>query len=165
MNARIVAIGIFVLVFGSLLTYGIFGRSATVQPTAPRLITDVAYGPAYKARTELCVTPDGGVARDWQFADRWMKNQLSFDTYTVDGRVYSALHIVTNDPKLPKGHVRFRKVVVNIGDGPTLEGHSYLNTRVNGQKVKMERELLFVKFNGQLRSQARPLPACGTPRS
>ena len=66
---------------------------------------------------------------------------------------------------MPRGNVRFRKVVVNIGDGPVLEGHSYLNTRINGAKVKMERELLFVEFNGKLERQRRPLPACGTPRS
>ena len=147
------------------MAYALVGfGSASATPT-PRPVTDVEYGPDYQTRTELCVKPDGGVARDWKFADRWMKNQLSYDTYTVDGRVYNALRIVTNDPKLPRGHVRFRKVVINIGDGPTLEGHSYLNTRINGQKATIERELLFVEFNGKLEHQRRPLPLCGTPRS
>lgn len=145
--------------------YGFFGNRAAAAPTAPPAVTDIEYDVAYAARTELCVKPDGEVARDWKFADRWMKNQLSYDTYTVDGRVYNAFRIVTDDPELPAHHVRFRKVVVNIGDGPTLEGHSYLNTRVNGQKVSMERELLFVEFNGQLERQRRPLPPCGMPRS
>lgn len=147
------------------LMYTFFSGGSSSAAPVPPTVTDVKYGPAYEARTELCAKPDGEVARDWQFADRWMKNQLSYDTYTVDERVYNAFKIVTDDPKLPRGYVRFRKVVVNIGDGPTLEGHSYLNTRVNGHKVSMERELLFVEFNGRLERQRRPLPACGMPRS
>lgn len=170
MNPRLIGVGALVVVVLGIIGgvgYNTFGSNrAVAQPvSATRTVTDVPYGVASKARTELCVTPSGKVARDWKFADRWMKNQLSYDTYTVDGRVYNALHIVTDDPALPKGHVRFRKVLANIGDGPDLEGHSYLNTRVNGKKVTLERELLFVEFNGQLRPQARPLPACGTPRS
>ena len=153
-----------VLAVGLALGFGLFRGGRSVKAgTAP--VTSVGYGPAYGARTELCV--DKGVTmRNWIFTNRWMKNQLTHDTYTVGGRTYSALHIVTDDlTTLPKGSVRFRKVVVNIGTGPTLEGHSYLSTLINGNLVKMERELLFVEFNGRLERQRRPLPACGTPRS
>lgn len=149
----------------SLLAFFVNRTATSAAPAPVRLVSDVKYGVVYPARTELCVKPDGEVARDWQFADRWMKNQLSHDTYTVDERVYNALQIVNDDPTLPKSHVRFRKVVVNIGDGPTLEGHSYLRTLINGSQAKMERKLLFVEFNGRLERQRRPLPTCGTPRS
>ena len=166
MNTRNVLLGLVTFVGVGLGLYTFFGRpAATASPTSsPRLVTNVKYDVAYPARTELCVDR-GIVMRNWIFADRWMMNQLTHDTYTVDGRVYNALRIVTNRPNLPSGHVRFRKVVVNIGDGPTLEGHSYLRTLINGSQAKMERELLFVEFNGRLERQRRPLPACGTPRS
>lgn len=159
------------LVAGAIIALGLaygfgFIGSATAAVPNPPAVSDVKYGPAYRTtRTFLCVEPSGTTARDWNFFDRWVKPQLTYDTYVVDGRTYNAFRIVTDDRTLPKRHVRFRKVIVNIGDGPTLEGHSYLNTRINGQKVKMERELLFVEFNGRLEPQARPLPPCGTPRN
>ena len=96
---------------------------------------------------------------------RWMKNQLSHDEYVVDGRVFRAFRIVTNDLTLPPRNVRFRKETVNVGNGPTLEGHSYLKTFINGRFATVQRELLVVEFNGRLERQRRPLPACGTPRS
>src|SRR3989344_6948959 len=164
MNSRNAGLTIVAVLFlGLVLGFGLRGGPTKVVPTAP-VISDVGYGPAYGARTELCV--DGGATmRNWIFIDRWMKNQLTHDTYTVGGRTYRALHIVTGDSTLPRGHVRFRKVVVNIGTGPSLEGHSYLSTLLNGNPAKMEQELLFVEFNGRLERQRRPLPACGTPRS
>lgn len=167
MNPRAVGISILAALAGVVVGCMIFFGSglAKTSPVSAPLVSDVSYGLAYGARTELCVKPDGEVARNWIFTNRWMKNQLSFDTYTVDGRVYNALHIVTDDPNLPARSVRFRKVIVNIGDGPSLEGHSYLSTLINGSPAKMERELLFVEFNGRLERQRRPLPACGTPRS
>lgn len=162
---RIFAAVAAIVVVLALLVF--LNRSAASATPTPRLVSDVvADGTAVATiRTFLCVEPNGTVARDWNFVDRWVKPQLTYDTYVVDGRVYNAFRIVTDDPKLSRGSVRFRKVIVNIGDGPTLEGHSYLNTRINGAKVKMERELLFVEFNGRLERQRRPLPACGTPRS
>ena len=92
---------------------------------------------------------------------RWMKNQLSHDEYVVDGRVFRAFRIVTNDLTLPPRNVRFRKETVNVGNGPTLEGHSYLKTFINGRFATVQRELLVVEFNGRLERQRRPLPACG----
>ena len=165
MNSRTIVAIVAAMVIGVVGTILIMGGPATAQP-APRPVTDVTYGGATYpvGHTFLCTDKASGVARDWHLTDRWVKNQLSYDTYTVDGRVYNALRIVTDDKTLPKGHVRFRKVVVNVGDGPTLEGHSYLRTLINGSQTKVERELLFVEFNGWLRSQVRPLPACGTPR-
>lgn len=143
-----------------------FGGGSGKASVTPPVVSDVQYGIAYPVgHTFLCVNKAAGVARDWHLTDRWVKNQLSYDTYTVDGRVYNSLRIVTDDPTLPKRHVRFRKVVVNIGTGPTLEGHSYLSTLIDGHTAKMERELLFVEFNGQLERQRRPLPVCGKPRS
>ena len=163
-NVIRVLLAVVTVVAIGLGIYAFVGRSATASPAPTPLVSDVVYDVAHSARTELCV--DNGVTtRNWIFTNRWMKNQLSYDRYVVDGRTYNAFRIVTDDPKLPRGNVRFRKVVVNIGDGPVLEGHSYLNTRINGAKVKMERELLFVEFNGKLERQRRPLPACGTPRS
>lgn len=161
--SRIALAAVAVVAIIVLGLYGFFGRSASAAPTPPA-VTDVQYGVVYPARTELCV--NGGVTmRNWIFTDRWMKNQLSHDSYVVDGRTIEAFRIVTNDPTLPKQNVRFRKEVVNVSDGPTLEGHSYLRTLINGSQAKMERELLFVEFNGRLERQRRPLPACGTPRS
>lgn len=159
----LIAVGVLLLV--AYLISGWLGFLPATVATSPRQVTDVRYGSDYAVtRTFLCVEPSGAVARDWNFVDRWVKPQLTYDTYTVDGRVYNAFRSINDGSILPKGHVRFRKVVVNIGDGPTLEGHSYLNTRINGQKVSIERELLFVEFNGRLERQRRPLPACGTPR-
>ncbi len=167
MNSRTIGIvGLLAsVVIGIALGYALFGGGLTkAQPAPGPLVSDVKYGIAYGTRTELCV--DGGATmRNWIFTDRWVKNQLTNDTYTVDGRVYSAFHVITDDKTLPKGHVRFRKVVVNIGSGPRLEGHDYLKTRINGAEATVERELLFVEFNGRLVRQRRPLPACGTPRS
>ena len=164
MSSRMIgATLVAVLAVGLAIGYSLRGGGSVKAGTAP-VISDVGYGPAYGARTELCV--DNGVTmRNWVFTNRWMKNQLTHDRYIVNGRTYSALHIVTGDSTLPKGHISFRKVVVNIGTGPSLEGHSYLSTLINGNPAKMEQELLFVEFNGRLERQRRPLPACGTPRS
>lgn len=159
-----VVLGLSVLGFLGLGGFG--GNDATAAPTTPPAVTDVKYDQTYPTtRTFLCVEPNGTVARDWNFVDRWVKPQLTYDTYTVDGRTYNAFRVVTDYPSLPKRHVRFRKVIVNVGTGPMLEGHSYLRTLINGSQAKMERELLFVEFNGRLERQRRPFPACGTPRS
>ena len=115
--------------------------------------------------TFLCTEAGVGVARDWHFTNRWLKNQLSYDSYVVDGRTFNALQIVTNDSTLPTGHVRFHKEMVDVGSGPRLEGHDYQKTFVNGRVATIQRELLFVDFNGTFVPQAWPLPACGTPRS
>lgn len=157
------AVAIVVAVVAAVsIGFGLFGSRANTTPV--RMVSDVKYDVAYPARTELCVE-NGDTMRNWIFRDRWMKNQLSHDSYIVDGRTFTAFRIVMNDPKLPKRNVRFRKVVVSVGDGPTLEGHSYLRTLINGNTAKVERELLFVEFNGRLERQRRPLPFCGTPRS
>ncbi|OGN03033.1 MAG: hypothetical protein A2651_01755 [Candidatus Yanofskybacteria bacterium RIFCSPHIGHO2_01_FULL_42_12] len=141
----------------------LFGNRASTTPAS--VVSDVSYGVASPARTELCVD-NGATMRNWIFSDRWMKNQLTHDTYTVDdGRTYNAFRILTDDSTLPPHHVRFRKVVVNVGDGPTLEGHSYLRTLINGNPATILREILVVEFNGRLERQRRPLPPCGTPRS
>lgn len=166
MNPRTFVVGLVAAAaVAAGLMYGFLGgRASTAPAPATRTVTDVPYDVAIPVvRTFLCAE-NGQAMRDWNFVDRWVKPQLTHDTYTVDGRTYNAFRIVTDDAKLPRGNVRFRKVIVNIGDGPVLEGHSYLNTRINGAKVKMERELLFVEFNGRLERQRRPLPACGVAR-
>jgi hypothetical protein len=143
--------------------YSFFGPSA--KKVISDMVSDVAYDVAYPTtRTFLCVE-NGEVKRDWHFTNRWMKNQLSNDTYVVDGKTFQALWIVRNDPTLPKQNVRFRKKTVKVGTGPTLEGHSYMRTLINGYPATVAQELLFVEFNGHLESQRRPLPVCGTPRS
>lgn len=141
------------------------GSSSPARDYVSR-VTDVEYGMAYPVgHTFLCREKGIGVARDWHFTDRWVKNQLSYDRYVVDGRTFEALRFVMNDPTLPAHYVRFRKELVNVGSGPHLEGHDYMQTLINGRPASISRELLFVDFNGQLESQARPLPVCGTPRA
>ena len=147
----------------SFIVFALLISTFTRTPAlAPRLVTDVQLGTVYQVgHTFKCVLATGEEVRDWHLLDRWIKNQLSIDTYEVDGRTFSALRL---DPTLPKGHVRFRKELVNVGTGPSLEGHDYMKTIVNGREATVEREILFVEYNCTLESQARPLPACGTPR-
>ena len=164
MTSRIIGVIIVTASLAVLGTYAFFGNRASAQPSPVAVAAVPADGTAHPyTRTALCI--DNGVPmRNWSFANRWLLNQLAHDTYVVDGRVFQVLRRVTNDSTLPAGNVRSRKVRINTSDGPVLEGHSYLRTLINGAQAKVERELLFVEFNGQLERQRRPLPACGTPR-
>lgn len=167
MNRMFAIVALVAIGLGGVGLYRLFGnRVASAADPVSRPVTDVEYGTAYETtRTFLCVEPSGTVARDWNFVDRWVKPQLTYDTYEVDGRTYNAFRIVNDDPTLWNRHVRFRKVIVNIGSGPRLEGHDYLKTRINGAEATIERELPFIEFNGKLERQRRPLPDCGMPRS
>ncbi len=161
-----VAFVVFALFYGGGSRSGIGIESATGYKPALVAVSDMLDGRPYPVQhTFLCSEKGVGIARDWHSTDRWVKNQLSYDRYVVDGRTFETLQIVTDDSTLPKQHVRFRKELVNVGSGPRLEGHDYMKTLINGRAATIQRELLFVEFNGVLEPQARPLPACGTPRS
>lgn len=171
-NSGLVVVGtlVTIVVAIALLIAYARGGSATVEGAGYKpafvAVTDMVDGAAYPVgHTFLCSEAGVGVARDWHSTNRWVKNQLSYDRYVVDGRTFETLQIVTDDSTLPPGHVRFRRELVNVGSGPRLEGHDYQKTLINGRVATIQRELLFVEFNGTLEPQARPLPACGTPRS
>ena len=164
--AVLVVVGAFLLARTSNATIGVEG--GTSYKPALVAVSDMVDGVSYPVQhTFKCVVPgSGGVeGRDWHSTNRWVKNQLSYDTYEVDGRIYQALSLVDNRSGVPLGHVRFRHELINVGTGPHLEGKDYMKTLINGRPATIQREVLFVEFNGTLEPQARPYPPCGTPRS
>ena len=165
MNARTAVLVVIVVVLAVVGASMFFGNRASAQPSLVAVSAVPADGTAHPYTTTALCTDNGVTMRNWSFANRWLMNQLSHDLYLVDGRTFQALRRVTNDPTLPPGHVRFRKVRINTSDGPTLEGNKYQSTLINGIAMMLEREELLVEFNGKLERQRRPLPACGKPRS
>lgn len=142
-------------------------RQRTVTVETPPAVTDIASdGVTHEVlRTFRCVTPAGETVRDWQFANRWTKGQLTHDSVVVDGRRFDLLRFVDNDPNLPLRHMRLRRERMSLsGPGP-LEGHTPHQLRLNGQPASLERDVLIVEHNIRLEPQRRPLPPCGTPRS
>ena len=137
------------------------GRSAAAQANTVPVANAVPLGQEVEyAHTYVCLLTDGSRVRNWDFQDRWLKNQLSYDVYSVNGRVYTALERNTN---LGANHVRFTERTINVGDGPKLEGFNYRRTLINGQVAKVERVILFVEYNGGLEPQIS-VPRCGKPR-
>lgn len=155
---------IVLLVLGFVGSYLYFGsRTAAAQTPPPArlanavpLNTEVEY-----AHTYICQAPGGTLVRNWDFNDRWLPNQLSYDRYAVNGKKYTAIE---KNPNLKPRHVRFTERKINISDGPMLEGFIYRRTLINGQQAQVERVVLFVEYNGTLEPQRFTPPPCGTPR-
>lgn len=168
MNARLIGgIATVAVVMGFLIFFVVRSSSQTPPSPAPvRMVSDVAEdGNEYAVQhTFLCVLPDGVEARDWHFTDRWVKNQLSYDFYHAGGVTGRPVVAIRQVASVKRGHVRFIRQLMNL-TGPSLEGHDYLQMRVNGQTATIQEDVLFVEHNVVLEAQARPLPACGTPRS
>lgn len=168
MTSRHYVIGVIALAVSLILGFLVvrsFG--STTSPASVRVVSDVAEdGTAYAVQhTFLCeLNGNGAVARDWHFTDRWLKNQLTVEGYGVLGYPVTVLRHVTKDRSLPSGHVRFVRERESVA-GPNLEGHRYLDVEINGERANMVFNRLVVEHNVQFEPQARPLPACGTPRS
>lgn len=161
---------IVLLVLGFVGSYLYFGSRTAAAQTPPPVVrqanavplnTEVEY-----AHTYVCRAPGGTLVRNWDFNDRWLPNQLSYDRYTAvnaDGetRTYTAIEKNAN---LKPHHVRFTERRISVGDGPNLEGFQYRRTLINGQAAQVERVVLFVEYNGTLEPQRFTPPPCGTPR-
>lgn len=125
------------------------------------LNTEVEY-----AHTYVCALPSGAHVRNWDFADRWLPNQLSYDRFmavNTDGETKAYVALVKNTA-LKLKHVRFSERKINVSDGPNLEGFQYRRTLINDQQAKVERVVLFVEYNGALEPQKFTPPPCGRPR-
>lgn len=167
-NGFIGLIGALVLLGFVAIWLWLHPQTATAQTPPPMrqanavpLNTEVEY-----AHTYVCALPGNVRVRNWDFTDRWLPNQLSYDRYTAvnaDGntKVYVAL---AKNPSLKPKHVRFSERKINVGDGPGLEGFQYRRTLINGKQAQVERVVLFVEYNGALEPQSFAPPPCGTPR-
>lgn len=168
---RNITIGVVAALIVSFITaYFIFGRPAVVQTQpapAPRVANAVPLNIEIEyAHTYKCKLPNGMPVRNWDLADRWLPNQLSYDRYTAvnaDGETKTYVALVKNTSLKPK-HVRFSERKINISNGPSLEGFLYRRMLINDQQVKMESVVLFVEYNGTLEPQRFVPPPCGTPR-
>ena len=139
MNLRIAGVVVTVtMVIGLGLGYLFFGGKAVAQPE-PVVVqrvsaTDLKVGGVYEVlRTRLERLPGGKVVRAWYFTgkDRSLRTQY---TPVKDGRGRRIMRVVTNDPSLPKGHMRLVRV---SEDDPSLEGFTFGNYNWTGIQVQV----------------------------
>ena len=139
MNLRIAGVVVTVtMVIGLGLGYLFFGGKAVAQPE-PVVVqrvsaTDLKVGGVYEVlRTRLERLPGGKVVRAWYFTgkDRSLRTQY---TPVKDGRGRRIMRVVTNDPSLPKGHMRI--AMVSEAD-PSLEGFDYGSYSWEGLVVEL----------------------------
>ncbi|OGN07382.1 MAG: hypothetical protein A3B86_01375 [Candidatus Yanofskybacteria bacterium RIFCSPHIGHO2_02_FULL_38_22b] len=164
MNSRVIGGVVTVVVLAVII--GVFATRSSSQTPEVRAVTDVAEdGTEYAVQhTFLCTLPGGREARDWHFTDRWVKNQLSYDTYHAGGVAGGTVVAIQRVSSVNSGHVRFRRERLSLS-GSSLEGHDYLRVRINGEVATIEEDVLFVEHNVNLEPPPATLPACGTPRS
>ena len=155
MSGRFYAIASVIagVVFGvaMMILFGGPGRVGAVFQDPTDLVVGLA---TQVADFRSCKLPDESLATEWHFggADRSRRNQL---TPQFDGRGRRIFRVVTNDPTLPAGHMRIRRVEEHAAD-PKLEGFDYGTFRYDWNGLRVE-------FNGPVQPQATIGP-CGPAR-
>ena len=142
-----VAVGVVVAAVIGLALY--LGNPAGNIPAS---VSDIAVGETVAYRDfHTCRLPDGETAYDVHFGgvDRSRRAQL---VYRHDNIGRRTLRVVTNDPSLPKSHVR---LVVETRQARDLEGHNF--------GTAWSAEVLQINPRRPIRS-ANPILLCGPER-